>query len=362
MEIVRIERKSLEDFGISVFEKLGLSAEEAFDSSTILVSADARGIQSHGMARLWRYANGIKAGVMKTSTAPLVLRETPVSLVLDGQGSMGLSLSKNTMGQVIAKARNLGMGVASVRNSNHFGIAGYYAEMAARNDMIGIAMTNTAAMGVPTNGRDPMFGTNPIAVAIPASKGRIFCLDMATTCVTRGKIETYAREGASIPKGWAVNTEGHETSDAIKLIDDMLYLRGGGLLPLGGEGEQFSGYKGYGLAVLVDILCAVCSGGPFGKSVMDSEITSARVCHFFGAVRLDLFRDPEEFKNDLGKMLDELNATKPAQGKERVLYAGQKEHEKEIECDQKGVPLSRKVYEQLESIAQELGLSVPSVK
>jgi LDH2 family malate/lactate/ureidoglycolate dehydrogenase len=323
-----------------------------------LVTADARGIGSHGVGRLWRYANGIKKGIMRPGGQPAVLRETPISLVLDAEGAMGLSLSKRTMTQVIGKAEVSGAGFASIRNSNHYGIAGYYTEMAARKDMIGISMTNTAALGVPTFGRSAMFGTNPIAVSVPAHGG-MFTLDMATTCVTRGKIEVYDREGKSIPPGWAVNTKGAVTVDAHSLLEDMLFQRGGGLLPLGGEGEQFSGYKGYGLAVLVDIMTAITSGGVFGKSVMDSEATSARVCHFFGAIRLDLFRDPEELKSDMDRLLGELSGAEPAEGASRVYYAGLKEHEAEALSDQIGVPLSEKVAAQLSRIGEEWGVAFP---
>jgi LDH2 family malate/lactate/ureidoglycolate dehydrogenase len=358
-EEIRVDRKKLESFCVDVFMKLGLSREDASDSAEILVAADARGIGSHGVGRLWRYENGIKKGIMSADVHPTVLRETPMSLVLDAEGAMGLSLSKKTMTRIIGKAETVGAAFASIRNSNHYGIAGYYTEMAARHDMIGISMTNTAALGVPTFGRAAMFGTNPIAFSVPAHDGKIFTLDMATTCVTRGKIEVYEREGKTLPLGWAVNTKGKGTTDAHSLLDDMLFQRGGGLLPLGGEGEEFSGYKGYGLAVLVDIMTAVASGGVFGKSVMDSEATSARVCHFFGALRLDLFRDPEEFKTDMDRLLEELSGAEPAEGRDRVYYAGLKEHEAEALSNRIGVPLTAKVTAQLKIIGAELGVSFP---
>ncbi len=357
---VRVGRAKLERFCAEVFMKLGLSQAEAADSAEILVAADARGIGSHGVGRLWRYENGLKKGIMSGGIQPEVLRETPMSLVLDARGAMGLSLSKRTMRQIIGKAEACGAAFASVRNSNHFGIAGFYTEMAARRDMIGICMTNTAALGVPTFGRNAMFGTNPIAVSVPALEGRMFTLDMATNCVTRGKVEVYERENKTLPLGWAVNTKGKETQDAKSLLDDMLFQRGGGLLPLGGAGEQFSGYKGFGLAVLVDIMTAAASGGVYGKSVMDSEATSARVCHFFGAIRLDLFRDPAEFKADMDRMLGELTGAETAEGCDRVYYAGLKEHEAEALSDRIGVPLTAKVSEQLRRIGAGVGVDFPT--
>ncbi|GHV58755.1 hypothetical protein AGMMS49579_26370 [Spirochaetia bacterium] len=273
---------------------------------------------------------------------------------------MGLSLSKHSMERVIAKAKEHGVGICSIRNSNHFGIAGYYAEMAARQDMIGVAMTNTAALGVPTFAREAAFGTNPIAFAVPGLEGKMFSLDMATTTVTRGKIEVSAREGKTLSPGWAVGTDGLVAGDPVKLLEDMLFKRGGGLLPLGGEGESMSGYKGYGLAVMVDILTALTSGGVFGGAVMDSEITAARVCHFFMALRIDLFRDPGEFKQDISRMLDELTALKPAEGAERVYYAGLKEQEAEKRCETAGVPLTDEVWKTLKETAEGLSLPVPA--
>jgi LDH2 family malate/lactate/ureidoglycolate dehydrogenase len=358
-ESIRVARKDLEDFCAAVFTKLGLSPEESRDSAQILVAADARGIGSHGVGRLWRYENGLRKGIMSGGVEPAVLRETPMSLVLDARGAMGLSLSKRTMAGVIEKTRNVGAAFASIRNSNHFGIAGFYTEMAAREDMIGVCMTNTAALGVPTFGRDAMFGTNPIAVSVPALGGRMFTLDMATTCVTRGKVEVYEREGKELPSGWAVDTKGKGTADARALLEDMLYQRGGGLLPLGGEGELSGGHKGYGLAVLVDIMTAVTSGGVFGQAVMDSEATSARVCHFFGAIRLDLFRESGELKADMDRMLGELEGARTAEGCRRVYYAGQKEHEEEALSGRIGVALTAKVAAQLKRIGEGIGVVFP---
>lgn len=352
--MIFIDRKRLTGFCREIFLAIGLSETEATDSAEILIDADARGIASHGVSRLKRYVNGVRKGVMISGVQPTIIRETPISLVLDANGAMGLSLSRTTMNTVIERASEHGVCFASVRNSNHYGIAGFYAEMAAKKDMIGISMTNTAALGVPTFARDAYFGTNPIAVSVPASGNRLFCLDMATTAVTRGKIETYKREGKKIPFGWAVDTTGHGMDNPAKLLEDMLYQRGGGMMPLGGEGEEHSGYKGYGLATVVDIMTALLSGGTFGKSVMDSAATSARVCHFFGAIRLDLFRDPESFKADMGRMMDELNAMRPAEGYSRVYYAGQKEHEAEQRSWIFGVPITEKLYDELCSIGKEI--------
>jgi LDH2 family malate/lactate/ureidoglycolate dehydrogenase len=250
------------------------------------------------------------------------------------------------MDWVIDKAKKQGLGLCAVRNSNHFGIAGYYTEMAAKQGLIGIALTNTAALGVPTLARKPAFGTNPIAFAAPGEGRDMFSLDMATTTVTRGSVEISAREHLTMPEGWAVGKDGHTTYDPIQLLDDMLYLRGGGLLPLGGEGA--AGYKGYGLAVMVDILCALLSGGDFGEDVRDSALTSARVCHFFMAIDIGMFRDLAAFKADMSLMLKRLTALEPAEGAERVFYAGLKAHEAEEEAEKLGVPLLENVWENVQ--------------
>jgi LDH2 family malate/lactate/ureidoglycolate dehydrogenase len=336
-----------------IFEAAGVSAEGARDSAEILVAADAKGIRSHGIVALKRYIDGLKAGLIKSKAEPKILHETPCSLVLDDQGGVGLSLSKNAMKAVMGKAKEHGMAVCSVRDSNHYGIASFYTEMAARQDMIGISMTNTAALGVPTFAREAAFGTNPIACAAPGLDGKMFSLDMATTTVTRGTVDLFRRAGKQIPPGWAVGTNGLATTDPVSLLDDMLYQRGGGLLPLGGEGTQSGGHKGYGLAVLVDTLCAIASGGTFGRAVKDTAVTSARVCHFFMALRLDIFRPAEDFKRDMSALLTDLSSLKPAEGAERVYYPGQKEQEAEEECERRGVPVDESVWETI--LAMELG-------
>ena len=358
---MKIAREKLTKLCTEIFISLGLPEEDARDSAEILTEADARGIQSHGTARIKRYADGLRAGLMSGDTKPLVIHETPVSLVLDAQGAMGLSLSKKAMEKLIGKAKENGLAVCSIRDSNHFGIAGYYAEMAAREDMIGIAMTNTAALGVPTFAREAAFGTNPIAFAAPALNGKLFSLDMSTTTVTRGKIEVYERQGKELPPLWAVGKDGLITTDPVSLLDDMLHQRGGGLLPLGGEGELSSGYKGYGLGVMVDILCAIASGGVFGRAVKDTEITSARVCHFFMAICIDLFRPAMDFKKDMDAMLRDLNSLSPAEGAERVYYAGQKEQEELDRSRLYGVTLEESTWKILCSLAGELRVEIPEL-
>lgn len=348
-----IERKALENFCTKAFVKAGLSGEDAELSAKILVAADARGIPSHGVGRMMRYIKGLECRQMLPDAKPEILRESPVSITVDANGAMGFPVSYKTMRKVIEKAELTGMACGSVRNSNHFGIAGYYAMMALEHDMIGIAMTNTAALGVPTFGRDVMFGTNPLAFCAPGNKTRAFVLDMATTTVTRGKLEVYDRTGHELPSGWAVDASGHPASDAGKVLRDMLERKGGGILPLGGFGELFSGYKGYGLAVMVDILCAMLSGAPTGPDVFDTPETSARVSHFFGAIKISAFTDPQEFRRNMDDLLGKIRNSPRAEGCERIYVPGEKEFESEERNNRNGIPVDRKSYENLKKIAEK---------
>lgn len=360
-EYVHITIEALQRFCQQVFQACGLSAEDAAIAADVLVAADARGIPSHGTARLPRYVNGLETGVVRPGAAVEVVMDTPMSLVVDAHGAMGAPVSARTMRQIIAKAQKNGAAFGCVRDSTHFGIAGYYAMMALDADMLGIAMTNTAALGVPTFGRQVMFGTNPLAFAAPADEERAFVLDMATTVVTRGKIEVYDRLGKDLPPGWAVDQHGRTAKDTASLLDDMFHRVGGGILPLGGEGELFSGYKGYGLAVMVDILCAVLCGAPFGPDVADTATSSGRVSHFFGAIQIAAFRDPREFRRDMDRMLRDLRHTPPAEGAERVYFAGQKEFEAEAECRRNGIPLLEQTYTQFCAIAAKYNLAPPDI-
>lgn len=360
-EHVRVSKEKLETFCQQVFQTLDLVEYDARAAANVLVAADVRGIPSHGVGRLWRYVNGLQTGLMLTDAPVEVLADTPSSIVVHAHGAMGAPVSVRTMEKVIEKARASGAAFGGIRDSNHFGIAGYYAMMALDEDMLGIAMTNTAALGVPTFGRQVMFGTNPLAFAAPADRERAFVLDMSTTVVTRGKVEVYDRLGKELPPGWAVDRTGRSARNTESLLDDMFHRVGGGILPLGGEGEQFSGHKGYGLAIMVDILCGVLCGAPFGPELADTATSSGRVGHFFGAIRIDTFRDPQAFRQDMDRMLHDLRNCPPADGAERVYFAGQKEFEHEATCLRQGVPLLRLTYDQLCEIGAEHGAEPPPI-
>jgi L-2-hydroxycarboxylate dehydrogenase (NAD+) len=358
-EQVRVDPSVLEAFCRDIFHTQGLSMQHAREAAEVLVAADVRGIPSHGVARLERYVSALQMGIVDPDATTEVVRETASSILLNANGAMGAPVSVRAMSTVIDKARTAGAAFGAVRDSNHFGIAGYYAMMALDQEMIGLAMTNTAALGVPTFGRQVMFGTNPLAFAAPADRERAFVLDMSTTVVTRGKIEVYERLDRPLPQGWAVDRKGAPAQDASGVLDDMFERVGGGILPLGGLGERFGGHKGYGLAVMVDILCGVLAGGLFGADLEDTATSSGRVGHFFGAIRIDSFRDPGEFRRDMDRMLQGLRDAPRAEGAERIYFAGLKEFEHEAQCRRLGVPVLAQTYRQLQSLGQEHGLAVP---
>jgi L-2-hydroxycarboxylate dehydrogenase (NAD+) len=357
-EASRIARAALEGFCAEAFARLGLPSEDALVAARVLVAADAMGIGSHGVGRLSRYVEGLRSGLMLPRAEEEIVAEGPTSLVIDAHGAMGAPVSVRAMSAVIAKARLSGSAFGCVRDSNHFGIAGYYARMALGEDMIGIAMTNTAALGVPTFGLRSMFGTNPLAFAAPADRESSFVLDMSTTVVTRGKLEVKARSGDGLPAGWAVDGRGLPATGPEAALRAMQDGAGGGILPLGGLGTTFGGHKGYGLAVMVDILCALLSGAPFGPAIRDSATSSARVSHFFGAIRIASFREPAEFRRDMDAMLSSLRASPPAAGEERVYYAGLKEREAEEENSRLGIELPGETLAAMLEIGRELGVEL----
>ncbi len=361
MKQIKIKREDLESFCAKVFEYYKLSELDALSSAKVLVAADARGIPSHGVGRLRRYISGLINGLMSPLAKYEVIKDTPISIVINANGAMGAPVSVSTMNKVIEKANKTGVSFGSVKESNHFGIAGYYASMALKHDMIGVAMTNTAALGVPTFSSKVMFGTNPIAFAAPADKEGEFILDMSTTVITRGKIELYKKIGKDLPIGWAVGKDGKSAIEPEILLNDMFNRIGGGILPIGGEGEEFGGHKGYGLAVMVDILCSILCGASSGSDISDTATSSARVSHFFGAIKIDNFRNPVDFRKDMDKMLSKLRECNPVEGQKQVYYAGLKEKEKEVETQKFGVPLLENVYNDLCLIAKECNIMIPLV-
>ena len=335
-------------------EAADLAAADARTVADVLLAADVRGIESHGIARLrWFYVDRLRLGTVEKRPVTTTLRETGTTLALDAGNGLGHPVSVRAMERTIEKARASGVCFTTVSNSNHYGIAGYYAMMALPHDMIGISSTDSIHFAVSTFGRDKMQGTNPFAFAIPAGEEPAFVLDFATTTVTYGKLEVYQRMGKKLLPGWAVDRNGAPT-------DDPAEARGpGALLPLGGYGTAGGGHKGYGLGVLSEILCGVLSGGLFGKAlslVEGPEHRGGHTGHFFGALRIDALRDVAAFKADMDAELRTFTGSRPAEGHDRVLVAGQIERENEIAFRRDGVPHLPKVWEDLDALAADLGI------
>jgi len=344
---------TLKNFVANVLTKVGVDANDAATVADVLVTADLRGIESHGVARLESYyVSRLRNGQMHAKPVVTVVRDTPTSIVMDAGNGLGHPTAKRTMEAVIAKAKETGTAFGAVRNSNHYGIAGYYAMMALEHDLIGIASTNSVRYGAPTFGRDILLGTNPLAFAIPAKNEPAFVLDFATTTVPRGKIEVYNRKEKQLNPGWAIDADGHET------VDPQVALKGA-LLPLGGFGVDNGGHKGYGLGLLVDILCGVLSGGAFGTEtpLPTDGPQPGKISHFFGAFRIDGFRDVAQFKADMDEELRTFKDSQKSTGQDRIYVAGEIEYEKTLYNREHGVPVHVKVWDGLEKLAGELGIA-----
>jgi LDH2 family malate/lactate/ureidoglycolate dehydrogenase len=356
----RVDPDALRTFSEEVFRALGVNEEDARITTDVLLAADLRGIDSHGVARLRRYVNGLQQGIMDPRPQIHTVTETPVTATVDGGAGLGQPVSYRAMKRAIDKAQEYGAGFVTVRNSNHYGIAGYYAMMALDADCIGFSMTNAGTLVNPTFGRNAMLGTNPIAVAAPAGEERPFVLDMATSTVPQGKLEVYSRLEKSIPLGWATDETGTPTEDTLRVLDNLKQRHGGGLLPLGGAGEEMSGHKGYGLGLWVDIFCAVLSGAAYSNltypKTAEGKPLPSNIGHFFGAWRVEAFRPVEAFKASMDDLQQRLKETPKADDAERIYIHGEKEYEEAERRSREGIPLNPKVAADLRAIGAEVGV------
>jgi len=359
--VIFMEYNKLLAFTIAVFEKIGCSAKDAHTAAIALLSADLRGIDSHGVARLIGYVRLWEAGRANTTPNIKIIHETPSTAVVDGDSGLGLVVAPYAMQVAIEKARNVGTGWVSVQHSNHFGIAGYHALKAVEQDMIGIAMTNASALVAPTFSIERMLGTNPICVAVPAGEESPFVADLATTTAANGKLEILQRKNEEAPLGWIQDKDGHPTTDAHALKN------GGALLPLGGDRDHGS-HKGYALGAVVDIFSAVLSGANYGPWVppfpafipMPTGMPGKGIGHFFGAMRIDAFRPAGEFKQHMDNWIRRFRSATPAPGQEKVLIPGDPEREMEAERLANGIPLLAPVINDLKGLAEKLGVEFPA--
>jgi len=350
---IRTHGAAEHDFIERALRAVGLTDSDANDVGDVLVAADLRGVESHGIARLDTfYVRRIEAGVVNARPSYTALCDRPTQFALDAGNGLGHPAGIFAMRKTIEKARENGLAFATVRNSNHYGIAAYYAMMALEHDLIGLSMTNSTHLAVPTFGRQKTQGTNPIAVAIPADGGPPFVLDMATTGVTFGRLEVSERKGKPLKPGWAVDADGRET------LDPTTAMTKGALLPLGGYGTDNGGHKGYGLGALVEILCGVLSGGMFGTALRLDErgLHGGTVGHFFGAFRIDALRDGAAFQRDLARELGDLESSAPVPGAERVVTAGEPERANTERYRREGVPIDPKVWDGIDAMAERLGI------
>ncbi|HEX8041141.1 MAG TPA: Ldh family oxidoreductase [Chryseosolibacter sp.] len=349
--------ESLKSFTESVLRCMGCSADDARLAAEVLLSADLRGIDSHGIARLSGYVRLWEAKRINPAPVVRVVHETPSTAVVDGDSGLGLVVAPKAMEIAIDKARNAGTGWVSVKNSNHFGIAGYHAMKGLQYDMIGMAMTNASPLVAPTFSTERLLGTNPIAVAIPAGRQPAFVADFATTTAANGKLEILQRKGEDAPLGWIQKRNGEPTSNAHELKE------GGALVPLGSDREHGS-HKGYCLGAWVDIFSAVLSGANYGPWVPPfvsflappADPVGAGIGHFFGAMRVDAFRPADEFKHHMDNWISRFRSAKPVDGQPRVMIPGDPEREMAEERVKTGIPVNEKVVADLNALASKFGL------
>ncbi|MDE3212597.1 MAG: Ldh family oxidoreductase [Bacteroidota bacterium] len=347
------------DFSREIFLKMGCNPKDAETAAHSLLIADLRGVDSHGVARLSGYVRLWEAGRIQSSPYVRIVHESPSTAVVDGDRGLGLVVGPYAMEVAIEKARQVGTGWVSVKNSNHFGIAGSHAMKALGHDMIGIAMTNASALVAPTFSVERMLGTNPIAVAIPSGNEAPFVADFATTTAANGKLEILQRKNEDAPLGWVQDKEGNPSTNASEV------RQGGALLPLGGDREHGS-HKGYALGSIVDIFSGILSGASYGPWVppfpayvpIPENMPGEGIGHFFGAMRIDAFRPAAEFKDHMDHWIRRFRQSRPAAGHDRVLIPGDPEREYEKERMEKGIPLLAPVEEDLDALGKKWGISL----
>jgi L-2-hydroxycarboxylate dehydrogenase (NAD+) len=346
-------------FTQAVFEHIGCSPGDALLASKGLVSADLRGIDSHGIARLNGYVRLWEAKRVNPEPNIRVVHETPSTAVIDGDSGLGLVVAPFAMDVAIKKAREAGTGWVSVNHSNHFGIAAYHAMKANEHEMIGIAMTNASPLVAPTFSTERLLGTNPICVAIPAGDEPAFVADLATTTAANGKLEILQRKNQRAPSGWIQDKYGAESTNPHELKS------GGALLPLGGDREHGS-HKGYALGAIVDIFSAVLSGANYGPWVppfpafmpMPENMPGKGIGHFFGAMRIDAFRPAHEFRQHMDQWIQRFRSAHPIEGHEQVLIPGDPEREMESERLERGIPLLHSVVEDLKFLGEKFKIEL----
>jgi L-2-hydroxycarboxylate dehydrogenase (NAD+) len=329
--------KTLEKLCMDAFQKFGFSEEDARTITDVLLLSDVYGIESHGMQRMVRYHKSIAKGMIKVDAKPEIVFETPITAVVDGHDGMGQVIGQMCMKIAIDKAKASGVGIVTARNSNHYGIAGYYAKMACDENLIGLSFTNSEAIMVPTFGKMAMLGSNPIACAMPAEPYN-FLFDASTTVVTRGKLEMYNKMGKPLPDGWALDKDGKDSTDAPDVLANIIAKNGGGIMPLGGSTELLGSHKGYGFGMLCEIFTSILSLGMTSNYSMQG--TKGGISHGFIAINPAYFGEPEAIKAHLSTFMRELRESPKAEGRERIYTHGEKEIENMKRIMEEGIPVN----------------------
>ena len=357
---VRVPVDKLVGFMIDALLAMGIPVDDARIIADVLITSDLWGIRSHGVAHLKMYRERIQAGLQLPATAWTVVKETPTTAVVDGGNGMGMVIGHHAMQMAIDKARQHGLGAVAVRNSSHYGIAGYYALMAVKQGMVGISFTNAHPSIAPTFGVEPLLGTNPIAVGVPTDEPFPFLFDAATAIIPRGKIEVAARANKPLLEGWVIREDGTSATDPHGLIADMNSGLAA-LLPVGGMGELMGGHKGYGLATMVEIFSAAFQNGTFLSGLHDTDHEGnpqlLRIGHFFLAIDVERFIPLDDFKRTAGNILRELRGSRRAPGQSNIYTAGEKEHYNAQRVLAEGVEITAGVQNALNALRHELDLS-----
>jgi len=359
-DITYIPVDVIHTFMMDVFQGLGVPEDEARICADVLIASDLRGIESHGVGRLKYYYDRIQAGVQFTQTEMEIVKETETTALVDGHHGMGHVIAYRSMRMAMDKARQYGLGAVTVRNGTHFGIAGYYPLMAAAEGLMGFTVTNARPAVAPTFSTEPMLGTNPIAFAAPSDMDFPFCYDGATPITQRGKIEVAARAEKPVPEGWVIDDEGNPLTDPHQILEDFGKATAA-LLPLGGVGEEFAGYKGYDLGTMVEILSASLCGGVFMKDLLGFAEDGSRrpymLGHFFLAIDVEHFIPLDLSRRITGQIMRALQDARKAPGHDRIYVAGEKEHEKTRIIQEQGIPVNPNLRQELQIMRDKLDIA-----
>ena len=358
MAYVTWKLETLETFCTDVFRAFGFNERDCNRICDVLLTSDLYGIESHGMQRMVRYHKGIKKGLIHVDAVPEIVFETPVSAVIDGHSGMGQVIGAFAMEKAIEKAKASGVGIVTVRDSNHYGISGYYAQMAAKQGLMGFSCTNSEAIMVPTFSRKAMIGSNPIAVAAPADPYPFF-FDASTSVVTRGKLEMYNKTGKPLPEGWALDENGAPCDDAPRVLSNIVGKKGGGIMPLGGSGETLGSHKGYGWGMVAELFSSILSLGVTSDKCCTFPDKTG-ICHGFAAFDPAIFGDPEAIKKHFSEYLQRLRDAPKAAGQDRIYTHGEKEVAAAADRRANGVAVNDGTMVELLDLCKDLKLDFAS--